>query len=514
MMPDTTAHPRVRIWTGDDQSRFIDLAPDDIMGFEAQASIDQPGGTFTIAVSPKKGAITGGRLNAAAALVRDLKPRSVVSIGYDKPGGIMLGLLSGARQTVRVFGGQANDTVVLHGRSIGMPLAEDQIVNARMAGQNAVRFRETLVAALGADTPMLAFFPALMGPKLNHDASQANTFQGAAIRDVVEWILDHAPSMRIPLLRAAIGGARGVRGNRSTADGSIGRYLNTDRSVTAWNKARVWTDALQQYNGTIWGWLQSALDVDFYELFVDTEPTDGMFPRADLIVRPKPFDDSLLEVLPTGESTFLDWPNLKTRWNGRQHHVLDEVRLMSHSLGWDDADIMTFFLVTSECDVAASGDAMRAGLAFPVVDLYNMGIHGIKPYKTSVTLLGSDIARKADGDDTYTGQVVTETTEFRNRLVNWHRFNGWMSKGSIKVLGRDEYRPGEPYFLPWAMARAGAERGLRCYGTSVTWAWQLGEPYTTTIELSRGYNRSCIQAARATIAAAAPADNPSMLAVG
>lgn len=531
----STARPQIRIWPADDPNKYIDLSPNDIISFRASAGCDSPGGDFQIEVNPRQDG-HGGTLGNPAAFARLLRPRSVVSIGYDRPGGIMLGLISSVQQAENWSGSRAAVGVTITGRGFAATLREDLIVNAMLAGDKLGRFRSQVSAVLGENSPILNLFHTDLGP-LSQQADpnkQVNEFTGADVTKVIQWIVSYAPSMTIPLLGRITGGKLG--GTSSAGNGSIGKYLQTDRYVTTWNNSRVWTNDLQSYHGSTWGWIQAAIDIDFYEAFVDTEPSpDGSpFPRADLIVRPKPFDDKVLEelpvddamntvvrVTPAGTSLVEDvsglgynWPSLRTRWNGREHHVLDPTSVLSYSLAWDDAEAFTYYNVVSNVEAGSTMQDVQNGCFNPVLDLYAARTFGVRPYEVATTLLGQDLARRMAADSEYDNTEFRQAIQFRNRLVNWWRFAPWMVKGTVTVKGKDEYRPGEPYFLPWAVPRSGNQRGVRAYGTNVTWSWSVGAPYLCTIQVTRGYNRACIDAAREEIERVAPADNPKMLAVG
>ena len=479
--------PRVRIWPSADSGRVLDIASSDVLGFSASADIGGPAGQFSIRLAPRRGSkIAGGRANMPALLARQIPHQSVVSLGHDVDGGIMLGLVTGVTEATSLEGGTVSDSVTISGQSLGAGLLQDSIVNARMIGDNAIAFRDNAVAILGKDSPILAFFPEAVGPVRADDPEQTPVFAGSSIKDVVDWILTRAPSMRIPLLAAITG-----------RSGSIGEYLRTDKSVTSWNDARVWTNALQTYQGNIWGFLQGAIDADFYEMFIDTMPErDQQLPRADLILRPKPFDDDDLVVLPVEQETGLRWRDLRTRWKGREHHVLDDATLFARSLSWDDAEAFAYYTVTSRTDIIASSEVMRQGLAFPVLDLHHVQRWGLRTYAANLNLLGGDLTKRTEQDAAYDNALQSDLIDFRNRLVNWYRWAPWFLKGAVTVPGRDEYRPGEPYYLPWALPPLGGSPGVRAYGHSVSWSWQLGGHYTSTIGLVRGYNAGSIDAAR------------------
>ena len=53
--------------------------------------------------------------------------------------------------------------------------------------------------------------------------------------------------------------------------------VRTIGTVTSWNDARVFSSSLTMYNGSFYGFIAAAVDLDFYEIFLDTRPArDGL----------------------------------------------------------------------------------------------------------------------------------------------------------------------------------------------------------------------------------------------
>ena len=129
-------------------------------------------------------------------------------------------------------------------------------------------------------------------------------------------------------------------------------------------------------------------------------------------------------------------------------------------------------------------------------------------YDARMTLVGGDVVKRAEGQDDYLNEVSSEVFEARNRLFNWYRFNAFYESGSITVVGRDSYRPGDPVRLDWVELQYGTERGATYYCPSVRWTWQHGGHYLCTLTLTRGHNASMMEALKAEVLADAPASNP------
>lgn len=508
--------PHIVIWPNDTSSAEFRVGAEEVLSFDVQAGVDGLG-TFTIALAPRE--TRGPRAAAVMAfhrwadVWRRLPRLSAVSIGYDMPGGIMLGLITGVSVTRSRVNGALS--VQLRGEGLGRLLAQDTMEHAVVLGTGAAEFKRKLEAVLGQGHPIFRNVlgaPTTLGPVEPggdaNDPQAARTLVGQGVKDLVDWVLDNAPSMRVPVLRRLYGGSGHPRD-----------VFSTSFSVTTWNDARVWADAFQSYNGDLYGYIKGSIDEAFYEVFVDTFPLEGQdHPAVELIVRPRPFDTPTMEILPVAEQTGITWEDLRTRYDGLEHHEIGEDDTLEDTLGWDLAEVATFYTVTCDNDLSGSVEAQDAGLAYPAIDLYGLLTgQGLRASRATMRLLGADLAAAAAGQESYTTEQATQVVQFRNRLFNWHRWNPWFVKGTITVRGRDRYRPGEKYLLPWALPPIGLddpriEPGLTFYGTSVGWRWSVGTEYTCTITLSRGHSASMLQAIRDEVRSLAPADNPDMVA--
>ncbi len=490
----STATPRVIIYPFNDKTDRIDVS-DQVVGFSATNSVDGPVGRFTINLLARQGEETWiGRIEASPSLLTVVRLNAIVTLGFDTPGGITMGRVTAISES-GAFEGANSRQLVLSCETMGSLLTNDSVIISILTGDGSEAFRNQVGVVLGFEHPVLAGLPDTMGPLTPGSPSEAvNTFIGAGIQDVVKWILEKIPTMQIPLMGSIYG------------DPKPGAWFRTDGSVTSWNDARIWTDSLSTYQGDLFGFLRAAVDHDFYEIFVDTVAYKPRFvdnaqtntasdvPDVFLIVRPKPFDWKVAEVLPVHEETGLRWDDLRTRVGNLDAHVFEVGDVLSYQLGCSEAKVYTWFQITSDCELIGNSGSVAQGLAYPALDLYMMTRHGLRPYNARLSLIGADIAAKAAGDADYTGEVVNEITEFRNRLVNWNRYNAWLLSGSVRVRGADHYRPGDPVSLPWASPTMGDELGLRLYCTAVTWSWSIGGRYECTLTLERGANETMIRA--------------------
>ncbi len=506
--------PRVYVWTGRDGMDQIAIGGDCVR-LSASKSFG-PHGTFSIDILPRTSdrVQTVGDLRKLAKLYQAIKPNAPISIGMERDGGILLGLVDRIGRT-RKFGSQVMYGLQITGRCCGKAFT-DNLVKATTAVQEYVAFRAKVAAALGADHPLIYDLEGTWGPE---DEQGFPVFVGTTVLDVVRWFIDHAPTMNIPILEDVSGGG-GKIGDYVTisSTGNISTLLVGD-DVTTWNDARIWSEGLHTYQGTIYGFLMgSVLDQDFYECWMDYVPSAGPLPNIVLMIRPKPFDEPALEFYPIDEQTGATWADLRTMVDQKPYHEIGFDEVFSENLGISDADAFSVFKVTGKHSLCGNEQMDAEGLSYPLVCTWNAKKHGVKSYNTSLNLVGANLTKKAAGDEDYTAEVDADIKQFRGRIFNWNRLNSRMETGNIEVMGRDSYRIGDRVRLAWAIppvaSKSGKddEIGMVYYTVGVSWSWMYGGDYTTSLQLTRGHNDSMITALKEEILADAPATNPDHFA--
>lgn len=535
MITRQIARPKVMIWPDGTQASRLDLSAI-VESFSTSKSIAAPAGTWTLRLLPSLD--RGSRsISMWSGLAQRIRPNAVVSIGWDYPGGIMFGLVTSvARARNRMDA--ASDGLTLSGTDFGKLLISDSIVNAALTVQDYPQF----VNALERVAPGNALANQLPGTFGPNRADGGHAFVQATVQEVADWILKTTTSVRIPML-AGLGSSDSSR---------VGDFM-TAYVPRSWNDGRIQSENLWSYQGTIWGFLNQIVDPDFYEVFVDSYPveaarrrgdtltpvnvavtkdlrdsaeftSDGVvvtgrrvpvgfrqsysvIPEVRLTIRPKPFDERMMEVLPTYGQSEMSWDTLQpsTQVSDRrsEHHIIDESEVLSEQMSISDAEVYSYYLVMSEYDLMGNPVAASEGLAFPAIDLYALQRHGVRQYQARLSLLASDVTSKETADSGYTQRLSREVLEFRNRLYNWYYANEYMESGSLQVAGRDVFRVGDPVYLPWKHPLRGglrsdarASRGMRYYCVATQHSWSFGQPYTTTLSLTRGHNTDVLQQAQ------------------
>lgn len=496
--------PYVFVWTGDKLSSKVDLSGM-CRAFQVNGKVDGPGATFTLDLIPSLVNDRGPQTTADRSvwLFQTLQANRLVSIGFDEPGGITLGLITKVTRTRKKAGPTVDLGLRIEGMNLGKVLTQDQIIKAQVTVPDAPTFRRKISLALGDDTPLLVMLEGQWGPKKGGAGKDKdiNIFLGKSVSDIIDWILSSSVSMKLPFMAEATGGS-----------GRAGDFIDTSTTVTVWNDGRILSQAPHQYHGTVWGFIQSLLDRDFYEVRVDNIPNGSDLPSTVLIVRPKPFDEKALDYATTSEHPGTDWESLTTLVHGREHHVIHSAEVMSSTLSHGDEGALSYYLVQSDHELLGNSQGQAEGLFYPIVDTWNAKRFGVRAYNARLQIVSSDIREKARGETDYAGEVRGEVREMRNRLFNWYRLNPFFLNGSIVVEGKDEYRAGDPVFLPEEYPTQSQQPGVRFYAQGVTHAWHFGGHYSCTFNVVRGHNDAMVDAVDTLIAADADLANISHFA--
>ena len=491
--------PYVRVWTRAGGKLVLD---GQIRGFQCQSSVNQPAGTFTLDIMPQQGTRAAAHAYNLPDLYRTIHPGDVVSIGFDRPGGIMLGIVDRVeRQSSRV-GPTTSESLRVTGRDFGK-LLQDNIVHASLAVPDAPQFLADVEQVTGPEHVLLVSLPGTWGPIATAGATEVpGVFVAESIQTIVDWILRFGPSMTLPQLDAVAGGS-----------GKPGEFIDTTASITTWNDARVWSEGLNDYNGSIYGFIKALLDPDFYEFYMTSIPVPGNdLPRIMLVIRPKPFDEATLDFAIVNEDPGITWESLRTTTEALDYHTITSAQVLSEEIGVSDTDVFSYYETTARFDLIGNEESRQAGLYYPLVDLWQLKRFGLRAYNARVTMMASDLTVIIEGTGEGISDLHSQVEEFRNRLLNWHRLADYFESGSMKVLGRDHFRPGDPVFVDYMLPHLGSSRGVKFYAPQVTHSWTFGQPYVCNLQLARGHNSSTIAAAKDLIAADAAPGNPQHFA--
>jgi hypothetical protein len=485
-------HGTPHFWVWADGYSKLNLSGQ-VVSFSYSKRLEQVAGHWSVTLMPTvadQGQPIGSAVDSAA-LMKLLRPNTVVSLGYDRPGGIMVGLVDEVREGFRGRGAQVGHTLEVRGRDMGKALENDSLVFASVLTPEFPEFSMQVRANLGDNAPILRSVLGITAPEVGG----APTFLNVGVAEVVKWVLENTPTMQIPAMSQT----------GALATGRIGEWLDVG-DITTWHDAKVWSDNLDRREGSIISIIKAALDEDFYEVIVGSTPTAKELPRATLTIRPKPYDEAGFRWAPTSTQPGSDWPGLRPAvLAGYDHHVVKWDRVFEASLGFSDSDVFSHYMVTADHELIGNPGAEAEGLKYPLIDLYAAQKYGIRPYNSRMALVAADMAAKVEGNPS---QLVTEVADARNRLFNWYRPNPWMETGSIVMLGDDNLRVGDPLLLADRVSPMTGEKGVRYYVVGVDLSWSRGQHYVATVQVTRGHTPGLGKVISKEVAAKASFGNP------
>lgn len=491
-----TARPRVYL-VG---QRVGDLDVSElVLEFTVQKQLG-PGSAFSLTLIAQDAEKDAGYTSSFDRLVKwweQVELNDLVSFGYQRDGGIGVGFVGSIELVERYVGEQLTRAVQISGGMEDRPLSQDQVVKASLTAPELRRWYDAVEGVFGSpDHPLLIALEGAWGPRVTGDRGDLRSIMlGATVEDFARWVLDRTTSVQIPLLAYAYG-----------VDVAAQAYQI--EGPTRWNAQRIWTFAPQTYQGNVWGFVASVIDEAFYELRADSRPREGeILPELVLVLRPKPWDDPALSWAPVQEGTGYTVQSTGAFVSGRVGGlVLAREEVQELTLGRSDQGVSNVYIVSSEHLIGGSGQALSAGLFFPLVDLWSARRFGTRPMRASVSMLGADPRAKQRGEDGaapgeggQVRQIEYEIRDFRNRLFNWHRFEPWFLQGRVVTAGRDRYRPGDWIELPWVRHPLAEQDGIRAYCVGVAWRWVYGGELTSALTLQRGYSDGAVEAFNAQV---------------
>jgi hypothetical protein len=499
------ASPKIRVWPRNELEPKLTL-DNACIAFECSNKIQDPEGSFSLTLLPYQGDYSERRAPGIATRVPDLyrliRPGDVVSIGFDVPGGIMVGIVSSVKRVKTYRGKQPMFGVTVQGSNYGKLLNQDNIIHASVTAASAPDFIEKLKLVIPDDHILLESIPGLWGPKAPGLEDVPGVFVGQPVTDVVEWILKVGASMTLSQLRHLYGG-----------EVTPGEIITVDH-INVWHDGRIWNEGLNDYQGNLWSFIKSLVDADLYELFLWSKPKkNDDLPEVFLTLRPKPYDDPDLDF---AEVDFADIgisrESMRTLVEGESQHVIDLAEVYEENIGVSDADTFAYYEVSAQHDLIGNDQSRAEGLYYPLVDTFQLQRYGLRAYRGRLTLMAPDLAEKVLGERADESELHIQVKDTRNRLFNWYRLADYFETGGVTVAGRDVYRAGDPVFFPHMQPQIGEETGVKFYCIGTTHKWSYGGNYECALQLTRGYNKGVITAAKGDIELDAPSGNSSHFA--
>ncbi|MCK4547702.1 MAG: hypothetical protein KAW17_09710 [Candidatus Eisenbacteria sp.] len=407
-----------------------------VVSVDTNKTLREAAGSFNLELKPR----SRGDLRQW----RTLQPNDAVMLSFDRDQATMLGIIDRVGEDLSVSpGGETTQRVTISGRDLGKVFLTDTVLYFPSLYSDASKgkWKEK--------------FP------LPEKMTLVTEFRGQPIPAAIKKICTQMPVFNTPL-----------------GDGrlSVQDLLDWEEKVETYPEDLVYNEALGQFTGAIWNYLETVLDLAFYQCYVDTN-ADRANPKAHLIVRPYPFDK-------TGDFTFA---NARTFVHPtQQYHRLSPGELIRYTVSKSDADTRTVFQVFPEGWIIGADD-ISASFA-PLIadgeeDTENLtDQYGFRPLIVRChTLPVGAFSHLDDNDNVLLGgntSAIEHIQTRRQKLYDWHYKNADFYSGSIIIRGRPEIRIGDWVHAPWT------DRTYYVEGVGNT--WRQSSPFTTALTVTRG----------------------------
>lgn len=263
-------------------------------------------------------------------------------------------------------------------------------------------------------------------------------------------------------------------------------------------------------SGSVWSLLQEVVPNPFGEMFVDTVGNS-----ARLIIRRPPWGrpfreqteqiDKLARTYVDARSNTVSTANPNpvadylrnkgTLWDtdevtntdcrvipGQKFHDIFDEDTLELNLGKSDREVVNLFFTKASANWAGdeTSPIMSAALVTPMLDILSIGRYGLRMYSPEDSWWNPRSPLKGDGtsDEAPGKNILAELLLDNLRLYFWFRDNDSMLSGQMVIRGRPEVRIGDYVRLP--------AEGLVFYVEAVNNRWVYGQPFITTLSLSRG----------------------------
>ena len=241
--------PHVTVWTGFDGLRKMEIGGDGLR-LSTSKSISGTTGQFTLELLPRDGiGLTEKAIRSGAErlplYLSAIAPNTPISIGFEREGGVMLGLVRSCDWTTFAVGDKLQDGITITGTDFGHML-DDHILQMQVSTADHARWTEAIKSVLGPDAPILKELVGAEGPV---NAAGERSLEGVTVQAVAEYCLKRVAGMRVPVLRQAFGGR-----------GYIGDF--TEVRASSFDGDLVYKTGLFTQETTVSGYLQEILDKD------------------------------------------------------------------------------------------------------------------------------------------------------------------------------------------------------------------------------------------------------------
>lgn len=343
-----------------------------------------------------------GSVKAQSYIYNHIKPMDLVTIGFNKRDGAMMGFVDNVYRSKTVMGEKTHRIVVVRGRDFGKLLIEDRpryaplgaaLPTDKVQGDILEKVKEKLDKYIiptkvqlstgkeGARThPYSTYWQALVAPEnFNEETGKSlgNYWVDQKLDVMIEFFVGVLSSFRTKV---------SYLGEQVNAVDLIGKDLKPrphERIASTTINTLTESAILNQIN--------SVLDQDFYEFWIDHKLDDRGLPKAFIRFRPKPWDfddDKITDFISGNDIVVKDsddepftWEKT-TNWitddegNPKEFHIIPEVDILKEGMGVADYQAYSAYIVNNSRELLGATVFLRFGMNYPIFDFLALSRYG------------------------------------------------------------------------------------------------------------------------------------------
>lgn len=499
-----------------------------VVSLQTSKSLKEMAGMFEMTIVPTgfegEDTRTGGArtVKALSEIYATIKPMDLISIGFTKPDGCMLGIVDNVFKSKTLIGKSYRRSIKLRGRDFGKALIEDSISYAPTpsspkADEYSAEIIERL-EAIGIEEPtkhpLSQYWQRILAPEqIDQDSKGIGpTWMGVEINDGMDYILNNVTSMRINMELA--GKAY-----------SAGQILFRPETIKTRDEVIVDSGLHTMDGNSIVNFMRRIIDKDFYEMWVDSIASpDGI--KAILMLRPKPFDrdwDMVADRIDGVKKKVCDsiadaeftWDKLKTFVDPeKEYHTVRDSDVLQLNVGRSDYEAYSMYKLLITKQILGVAVYTKYGIIYPVIDFDALKKYGLREKFVTCNLFhgaylpdrmtvaekehykqagfGDYLSVYVDGERAEDVSLpipkpifLNELRWRRDRIVNWYRPNPLFESGPSVIRGNEDIRIGDRIYYADEYAING-KKGVMFYIVNAANRWRFGGAFTTSLALIRG----------------------------
>jgi len=356
----------------------------EILNVSTSSQLSEEPGTFSFSVLPRSEVGGGiGKSTQIPQLYNVLSPGDLVSIGFEKVHGTMLGRISRVEKSKTSVGGKLTKSLNISGQCIGNDLVQDNFRN--------------IPSKNGTDVLELSE---------NQQAStkELEKFEKITFSEFIQNALKRLPSLNIEL---------NLMGTPTT----LGELIKIQSTIPVLKGDEVLNPKPNNSNGNFTEYIWNAIDKEYYEMFWDTTCNESGNPFVKLIIRPKPLDrqnDIMFDPVDEIEKPLINlssyqneksfvWENLRLRNNPEQeYHTITEDQIFEIQLGVSSDKVYTAYTVKARQNSSDENQDNVIGSQSPIL---NVGLQKQFGYR-ELMIPSAQIPTKLEQIETETGGML------------------------------------------------------------------------------------------------------------